>query len=88
MDRSGYELGPQLPSFPSSREKFQARAVGAAGRDEPRGRRAQHELQHLPALDAHLKAPAFVMHCEHGAGFAAAAEVRDPRGGTGAGHLS
>lgn len=54
--------------------------MGAGGRDEARRGGAEHELEQLPVLAAHLKAAALVEHREHHAGFGAAAEVNDAGG--------
>ena len=52
-----------------------ARARG----DEPRGGRAEHELEHLAALAAHPQPPALVVHARRPCRLEAAAEVRDAR---------
>jgi hypothetical protein len=52
--------------------------VGAPGEDEPGRGRAEHELEHLAPLPAHLKAPALLVH-GHRAGLEATAEVGDAR---------
>ncbi len=51
--------------------------MGAPGEEEPRGRRAEHELQHLVPITAHLKAPPLLVHGEHRGGLEAPAEVGD-----------
>jgi hypothetical protein len=56
--------------------------VGALAGAESRGRRAQHELQHLPSRIAHLEAAALLMHGEHDRRLEGASEVRDPRPST------
>jgi hypothetical protein len=47
-------------------------------RDEPSGRRAEHELEHLSPLATHFQTPAVVAHRLHDALLEAPAEVRDP----------
>jgi len=59
--------------------------MGAGGRHEPGGGGAEHELEQLAPLAAHLQAPAVLVHRRHRAPFEAAAEVRDARLGTNAG---
>ena len=51
--------------------------MGARRRDEARGGRAEHELEHLPLLAAHLKAAAVLIYGQHHARFGAAAEMHD-----------
>jgi hypothetical protein len=62
--------------------------VGAFGGDEPRRGGAEHELEHLPGLPAHLQPPSLLVHGEHSAPLEAPAEVRDARRGTDAGDWS
>ena len=62
-------------------KQFQSRSVGAPSSDEARGGGAEHELEHLACLAAHLQAPALLVHGEHGTGLNAAAEVRDAHPG-------
>ena len=64
---------------PAPCEQLQARAVGVAGGDEPRGRRAEHELEHLAALAAHLQAPCPRRARPAPSRLEAAAEVGDAR---------
>ncbi len=54
--------------------------MGTVRRDEPSGRGAEHELEQLAALAAHLQTPALLVDGEHGAELEATAEVRDARG--------
>jgi hypothetical protein len=62
--------------------------VGALSGDEPRRGGAEHELEHLPTLAPHLKAPSLLVHREHRAPLEAAAEVQDARLGTDSGDWS
>jgi hypothetical protein len=53
--------------------------MSARGGDEPCRGGAEHELEHLPSLAAHLQPSTVFVHCKHGAPLEAAAEVRDAR---------
>jgi hypothetical protein len=52
--------------------------LGAPGGDEPRRGGAEHELEHLPALAAHLQPPALFVYGQHDTSLEAAAEMGDP----------
>ena len=47
------------------------------GEEEASSRRAEHELEHLAPLPAHLKAPPLLEHGQHRGGLEAPAEVGD-----------
>ncbi len=61
--------------------------MGAPGEEEPRGRRTEHELEHLTPLPAHLQATPLLVHGEHRGRLETPAEVGDARpiAGTGDG---
>ena len=70
---------------PAARSAVQARTLGVTDRQEPRGRRAELELDRLPGLSADLQPPAVFSHRDHDSMLEAAAEVADPRGSANAG---
>jgi hypothetical protein len=43
-------------------EQLQPGPVGAPDADEPRGGWAEHELEHIPPVAAHLQASTLLMH--------------------------
>ncbi len=55
--------------------------MGASDGHEPRGGGAEHELEQLPSLAAHLQAPALLVDREHRAQLEAPSEVREARTG-------
>jgi hypothetical protein len=69
-------------------EQLQPWPTRAPRGEEPGGGGAEHELQQLPALAAHLQAPTVVADGQHNRPFEATAEVGDPGRRTDAGDLS
>jgi hypothetical protein len=60
--------------------------MGAGRRDEAGRGGAEHELEDLAVLAAHLKAPPLLVNREHRPGLEATAEMGDPGGCAGARH--